>query len=63
MMLALQTNTAQTVMLAIFSFLPLIGIFIALALNSNANKVLAAAGLDVGFLGVSGYTIKQLQNQ
>ena len=63
MMLALQTNTALTVMLAIFSFLPLIGIFIALALNSNANKVLAAAGLDVGFLGVSGFTIKQLQNQ
>ena len=62
MMLALQMNMFFIVVLAILSVLPCTGIFIAVFLNSNANKVLTAAGLNVGFFGVPLSTIEQLQN-
>ena len=62
MMLAVKMNTVSIVVLAILSFIPCIGIFVAVALNCNANKVLKAAGLNVGFFGVSQLAIRQLQD-
>ena len=62
MMLALQTSTVLSVLLAILSVIPCLGIFIAVVLSSRANKVLTAAGLNVGFFGVSLSSIKQLEN-
>lgn len=62
MMLALQTNTVLCVLFAVLSVVPCLGIFIAVALSSKANKVLTAAGINVGFFGVSLSTIKQLES-
>jgi len=50
----LEYSTVATVLLALGSFIPLVGLLILLMLNGKATAALKAAGYKVGLLGASG---------
>lgn len=63
MLIALKTETALVVVLAILTFLPCIGFIIAIIYSQKATNALRAAGIrQVGLLGAPGSVIRDLEN-
>ncbi len=57
---AVGTNIVMAVIAGLLCFVPVFGLFIMLAENYRANKLLKAAGVKIGLLGVSKEEMKKL---
>ena len=59
MSIALKFKTKWVIILTLLSFVPPIGLIVAIIVNEKAKEVLRKAGLKVDFLGASSDAIKQ----
>lgn len=60
LMSALRMNILERSLGAIFSFTPCLSLFVLLSVNGRATKALTAAGLRVGFWGVSDESVRRV---